>query len=513
VGPPPPISTRPPADLSRLDQLCAPCSVAVIGASSDTSKWGGMLIANLQLGGFSGAVYPVNPKGGTILGLPAYASVSELPEAPDLALIAVPSPAVAQAIEDCGRKGVKAVVVVSAGFSETGAEGREREEELVRIAERYGMALVGPNCMGVINSHHRLYATGFLLLRPEPGGASMVSQSGNLGTQLLVSAERRKAGVGKFIGVGNEAMIDAVDFVNYLRTDPQTNTIVAYMEGFDDGRRLFEVAKATTLEKPVVVLRGGMTDYGKKAAASHTGALTSSTAVFRAAARQSGMVVSTDPDEFMDLTFAFSYLPLPAGARVAVATMGGGWGVLVSDEIARCGLQLASLSPQVIADLDQLLPPYWSRSNPVDLVATITPGVPEAVVEALVRAAEVDAVLVMGLVGSLSESKRVQTELARFKQVSSGEVVGAPAPAPLEPEEPELSERETAFIRRLTELMDHYRKPVLSISFKPLSQAVFFAEGRYASLVLPSPLQAVRVLAKMADYSRYLQGHGRSLRR
>ncbi len=543
VGSPPSVSTRPPADLSRLDQLCAPRSVAVIGASSDTSKWGGMLIANLELGGFSGAIYPVNPKGGSILGLPAYTSLSELPEAPDLALIAVPASAVAQALEDCGRKGVKAVVVVSAGFSETGPEGREREEELVRIAERYGMGLVGPNCMGVINSHHRLYATGFLLLRPQPGGASMVSQSGNLGTQLLVSAERRKAGVGKFIGVGNEAMIDAVDFINYLRTDPQTNTIVAYIEGFDDGRRLLEVAKATTLEKPVVVLRGGMTDYGKKAAASHTGALTSSTAVFEAAARQSGMVVSTDPDEFMDLTFAFSYLPLPAGARVAVATMGGGWGVLVSDEIARCGLQLATLSPQVVADLDRLLPPYWSRSNPVDLVATITPGVPEAVVETLVGAAEVDAVLVMGLVGSLSESKRVQAELARLKEGLSGQAEAAhgPAsgrlpgasqayrgdvlggseleavkaetePARVEPEEPELSDREMAFIHRLTELMEHYCKPVLTISFKPLSQAVFFAEGRYASLVLPSPLRAVRVLAKMADYSRYLQANGRSLR-
>jgi len=142
---------------------------------------------------------------------------------------------------------------------------------MVAIAEKYDMALVGPNCMGVISSHHKLYGTGFMLVRPAPGGASMVSQSGNLGLQLLVSADRRKGGVGKFIGVGNEAMIDAVDFVNYLHDDPDTNTIVAYMEGFDDGRRLLDVMKRTTLDKPVVVLRGGMSDYGKKAAASHTG--------------------------------------------------------------------------------------------------------------------------------------------------------------------------------------------------------------------------------------------------
>ena len=159
-------------------------------------------------------------------------------------------------------------------------------------------------------------------------------------------------------------MIDAVDFINYLRTDPLTNTIVAYMEGFDDGRRLLDVVRQTSLEKPVVVLRGGMTDYGAKAAASHTGALTSSSAVFSAAARQSGMIVTTDPDEFMDLTFALAYMPLPPGKRVAVATLGGGWGVLVSDEIARCGLELAALSPEVIAGLDGLLPPVLEPLQP-----------------------------------------------------------------------------------------------------------------------------------------------------
>jgi acyl-CoA synthetase (NDP forming) len=515
VGDPVSVSTRAPADISRLDDLVAPRSVVVVGASADTNKWGGMLVANLRLGGFPGRLYLVNPKGGTILGLPAHKSVAELPEAPDLAIVAVPAPLVEQAVEECGRKGVRAAVVVSAGFSEVGPEGRALEDRVVRAAETYGMALVGPNCMGVISSHHRLYATGFMLLRPQPGGASMVSQSGNLGTQLLVSAERRKGGVGKFIGVGNEAMIDAVDLINYLRTDPLTTTIVAYMEGFDDGRRLLEVAKATTVEKPVVVLRGGMTDFGKKAAASHTGALTSSTAVFEAAARQSGMIVCTDPDEFMDLTFALSYMPLPPGRRVAVATLGGGWGVLVSDEIARCGLELATLPEDVIADLDRLLPPFWSRSNPVDLVATVTPGVPEAVVERLAACEGVDAVLVMGLVGSMSESRRATAEIERLKSglVDASAYAGPAAcePAGPEPAEPELSERETAFIEQMGVLMDRYCKPIANISFKPMSQAIFSVGGRYSTFVLPSPLRAVRVLGKMAAYSRYLQKKGGDL--
>ncbi len=346
--------------------------------------------------------------------------MSELPEAPDLVIVAVHSSLVNGVVEECGRKGVGAVVVVSAGFSEVGPEGRAMEDGMVDIAERYGMALVGPNCMGVISSHHKLYGTGFMLVRPAPGGASMVSQSGNLGLQLLVSAERRKGGVGKFIGVGNEAMIDAVDFINYLHTDPETNTIVAYMEGFDDGRRLLDVMKRTTLDKPVVVLRGGMSDYGKKAAASHTGALTSSTAVFQAAARQSGLIVVTDPDEFMDLTFALAYMPLPPGRRVAVATLGGGWGVLVSDEISRCGLQLAELSPDVIESLNKVLPPFWSHSNPVDMVATVTPGAPETVVETLVASEGVDAVIVMGVVGSMSESRRAITEIEGLKAACEG---------------------------------------------------------------------------------------------
>lgn len=517
VGEPVHVSTRPPADISRLDRLVSPRSVAVVGASADTAKWGGMITANLRLGEFPGPIYLVNPKGGTILGLPVYPSVTELPETPDLVLIAVPSKLVNGVVEECGLKGVGAIVVVSAGFSEVGPEGRVMEDEMIALADKYDMALVGPNCMGVISSHHKLYGTGFMLVRPAPGGASMVSQSGNLGLQLLVSADRRKGGVGKFIGVGNEAMIDAVDFINYLHTDPETNTIVAYMEGFDDGCRLLDVLKRTTVDKPVVVLRGGMSDYGKKAAASHTGALTSSTAVFQAAARQSGLIVVTDPDEFMDLTFALSYMPLPPGKRVAVATLGGGWGVLVSDEIARCGLELAELPPDVIEKLNKVLPPFWSHSNPVDMVATVTPGVPEAVVEALAASDAIDAVIVMGVVGSMSESRRAITEIEGLKSScegapgTTGAADGDRGCADDEQAEPELSERELAFIMQNAALMDRYCKPIANISQKPMSQAIFSGGGRYSTFVLPSPLKGVRILGKMASYSAYLRKKGRGL--
>ena len=209
----------------------------------------------------------------------------------------------------------------------------------------------------------QLYATGFTLLRPDPGGASMVSQSGNLGIQLLTAAERRHGGVGKFVGVGNEAMIDAIDFINYFRTDPRDQ----HHRGLHGGlRRRSASARRGPGDLPgqaVVVLRGA-SEYGKRAAASHTGALASSRAVFSAAARQSGMIVTTDPDEFMDLAFALSYMPLPPGKRVAVATLGGGWGVLVADEIARVGLQTGRADARGHRELNGILPAYWSHSQP-----------------------------------------------------------------------------------------------------------------------------------------------------
>jgi hypothetical protein len=256
-----------------------------------------------------------------------------------------------------------------------------------------------------------------------------------------------------------------------------------------------------------------MSDYGKKAAASHTGALTSSTAVFQAAARQSGLIVVTDPDEFMDLTFALAYMPLPPGKRVAVATLGGGWGVLVSDEVARCGLELAELSPPVMEHLDRLLPPYWSHSNPVDMVATVTTGIPEAVVETLVASDEVDAVIVMGVVGSMSESLKAITEIEGLKAVCT-ELPDVDTAGCDEEEqaEPELTERELDFIRQTAALMDRYCKPIANISQRPMSQAIFSVGGRYATFVLPSPLRGVRILGKMAGYSAYLQKHGQSLR-
>ena len=224
--------------------------------------------------------------------------------------------------------------------------------------------------MGLISNETRLHATGFITLHPPQGPLSLVSQSGNLGVQLVKASERREIGLDKFIGVGNEAQVSFIDVLDHLRTDERTDCVLVYIEGIDDGRRFLDVATATAAVKPVVVIRGGLTEAGGKAAASHTGAMAGSAAVYEAAARQAGVITCTATDEALDLAVALANLPLPRGRRVAVVTNGGGAGVLAADEMVRRGLVLPALPPALIEELDEVLPPFWSRSNPLDMVAS-----------------------------------------------------------------------------------------------------------------------------------------------
>ena len=285
-----------------LEAVLAPRSVAVVGASGDVTRWGGSAVQNILNGGFTGDIYPVNPKGGEFFGLPVSTGLDDLPAAPDLALLAVGARQLPEMIAQCGGAGVRAAVAIAAGFSETGEAGKEAEAALARSAADAGVTLIGPNCMGLIANATQLHATGFIALHPRPGKVAIVSQSGNLGVQLSALADRRDLGVRCFIGVGNEAQVSAVDVLEYLADDDGTSCVLAYLEGIDDGRRLFDVAAATSRKKPVVVLRGGLTDVGGKAAASHTGAMAGSAAVYEAAARQTGLVTCTSVQEALDLT-------------------------------------------------------------------------------------------------------------------------------------------------------------------------------------------------------------------
>jgi len=461
-----------------LRAVLAPSSVAIVGASDDPRKWGGSALRNLLDGGYDGAIYPVNAKGGEFLGLRAYSSLAELPVAPDLVLMAVGGHQVKGVLEDCGRRGVRAVVVLAAGFSETGEEGAALERELLDIAGRYGITVIGPNCMGLLSNERSFHATGFVALHPPKGKLSFVSQSGSLGPGVVHTCERRGIGVDKFVSVGNEAQVSAFDVLDYLRDDPHTEGIMMYLEGIEDGRHFLEAARLTTPCKPVVVLRGGLTESGGKAAASHTGALAGSAAVYAAAARQAGVVTCGSVEELVDMGACLTYLPLPKGRRVAVLTNGGGPGVLAADALALGGLELPEVPAELVAALDELLPAFWSKRNPLDLVAAGSGDVALRAIELVARSAAFDAVLVLNILG-------VPYTADSRERLANGEFEGFTA-------------WETLILARVAQLMEETGRPIINVPDRPVHSRALELGGKYTPVVLSSPQAAARALGGMA---------------
>ena len=395
---PPAKALPPPIDPRAIAMLFYPRSIAFVGASGTLGKWGYRLFCNVAAGGFEGPIYLVNPKGGEIAGRPVFKSVVEIPEPVDLAVVTIPAAKVRDLIPQFKEKKIRNMLLITSGFAETGAEGRRLEEELVQAAREADILILGPNTMGICNPYATLFCCGSNV-RPKPGATTIVSQSGNLGVQLLDFAEHEGVGIRAFGGSGNEAMITIEDYMEAFEVDELTRTVVLYLESIKNGRRFFESARRVGKKKPVVMLKGGRTQAGNRAASSHTGALASNIRVFEAAARQAGIVVVEQPMELLDLSAAFSSLPLPRGNRVAVMTLGGGWGVVASDLCVENGLAIPDLHPELIARIDQILPPYWSRSNPIDLVGEIGPKIPIQVIEELMKWEGCDAVIYLGILG------------------------------------------------------------------------------------------------------------------
>jgi len=483
--------TRPEAGrpaLPDLGAVFAPASVAIVGASDDLRKWGGSAMQNLIEGGYTGAVYPVNPRGGVVFGLPAYASVDDLPEAPDLVVIVVNGPLVAGVLESCVRRGARGVVVITAGFAETGGEGAGAEEELARTAEEAGITLIGPNCVGLMANERDLHITGFVTMEPALANLSFVSQSGSMGAIVVSACQRHGVGLDKFLSVGNEARVTACDVLDYLRDDPGTSCAMLYLEGVSDGRRFYEAARAAAAVKPVVVLRGGRTEAGGKAAASHTAALAGSSAVFAAAARQAGVVTCTTVDELVELAAAFAYLPLPQGRRVAVVTNGGGPGVLAADEVALNGLTMAEIPEGVFAELDQLLPPFWSRRNPLDLVAAGLNDTGLRAIELVARSPEVDAVLALSFIG-----------VPALRDADD---------RPVDGQYQAFTEWEEECLRHTAAVMEASGKPIISVFDHPVRGSILGFHDTYAPVIVSSPQAAARVLDKLAWYAEQRRANG-----
>ncbi len=377
-----------------LEALLTPKTVAVLGASRTPGKVGHAIVSNLIRGGFEGRILPVNPSATEILGLPCFPDLSAADGPVDLAVVALPVDAVQGAVEQAVGKGAQAIIVVTAGYREVGPEGARREAELARYCQERGVRLMGPNCLGLINTHHRLNAS-FAKRMPHPGRISIISQSGALCTAILDWAELRHLGLAKLISFGNKPDLTEVDFLAALAEDDRTGVIVGYIESIASGDDFIRVAEATASIKPVVILKGGSTPAGIKAASAHTGSLAGTDIAYRAAFKRAGVVRAENFQSLFDYAKALALQPLPSGNRVAVITNAGGPSIMATDAVEAAGLQMAALEPAAAEALKQALPSAASTVNPIDLLEDADAARYRLAVTAVLDDAGVDAVMVI----------------------------------------------------------------------------------------------------------------------
>ncbi len=352
-----------------LNTFFDPQSVAVIGASRDPDKLGYAVVRNLIDSGFARdrPLYPINPKADEILGLRAYPSVKDVPGPIDLAVVVIPYKRVPAAMRECGEKGIPTVVVITAGFREAGQEGLEREQEVMALAQQYHIRVIGPNCLGIIDTYTPLNAS-FAAGTPPRGPINFMSQSGALGTAVLDWALAGEMGFSKFVSLGNKADVSEIDLLQLWAEDPNANVLLAYIEGVPDGQRFITTAREVSRCKPIVAVKSGVTKAGSRAVSSHTGSLAGSEQAYSSAFKQAGIIRAHTMEEMFDFALAFAYQPILKGDRIAIITNAGGPGILATDAIERCGLQLARLENETIIKLESYLPDAASAANPVDVL-------------------------------------------------------------------------------------------------------------------------------------------------
>ena len=361
------------ATVTSLRALLQPHSIAVIGASRRQGTIGNKLFHNILQQEFRGVVYPVNPNAEAVASVKTYPSVLDIPGEVDLAVVIVPAETVDQVMEQCGQKGVRGIVVISAGFGESGPEGIERQERILGTARRYRMRLIGPNCMGIINSDAKVNMNAtFSSVFPTPGNIALGTQSGALGLAILEYAKSLNIGLSTFVSIGNRADVSSNDLLQYWEEDPATDVILLYLESFGTPREFASIARSITPTKPIVAVKSGRTPAGSRAAASHTGALATAEVASEALFAQTGIIRVDTLEELFDVANLLSRQPIPSGRRVVVLTNGGGPGILTADACATRGLQLPSLSEKTYSELENFLEPSASLTNPIDMTAEAT---------------------------------------------------------------------------------------------------------------------------------------------
>jgi acetyl coenzyme A synthetase (ADP forming)-like protein len=401
------------AAIAAVDGFLRPRSVAVIGASRRRGVVGGEILGNIVRGGFAGPVYAVNRQPGRVHGLPAYASIGEVPEPVDLAVVAVPAAAVNDVARECGVAGVRGLLVISAGFAEAGPDGSERQRELLAVCREAGMRLIGPNCLGLLNTADdvRLDAT-FAAHAPPAGNVGFFSQSGGLGIAMIEAAERLGIGISSFVSVGNKADVSGNDLLEYWEEDPATDVVLLYLESFGNPRRFARIARRVGARKPIIVVKSGRSAAGARATSSHTGALISASDVtVDALFRQAGVVRADTMHELFDVAALLSSQPVPRGERVAVVTNGGGPGILCADACQASGLDVVELTADVRRELAGFLAPEASLGNPIDMIATASALDYRRVLEVLVAHRACDAIIAIFVAPLVTAAADVAREI------------------------------------------------------------------------------------------------------
>ncbi len=482
-----------PDRTSGFQALFNPESIAFLGASKDPMKWGFRILSNLVEGGYEGRIYPVNPKGGEVLGLKIYSQVADIPETPELAFVVVPPPSVPAALKECIDRGSKAGVIITAGFAETSGEGARLQQEIVQMAHTSGMVLVGPNGQGIISTSSKLYCW-MVPLFPRPGRIAIISQSGAVQATLVRQLIIFGFGVSKCVSSGNEADLHSEDYLHYLSNDEQTKVILSYIEGLKDGPRFFQIAKEASKKKPVIIIKSGETSAGAQAAMSHTASLAGTDVVFEAMCKQAGIIRVRALDELFNTCSGFLCHPLPKGRRVGIISAGGGWGVLAADACAKLGLEVVTLPPETIKELDSLMPAWWNRGNPIDLVAGLFGDAILKVMDIVLRCPIVDGLIFIGIHPALHPQSPSASMTPEERQKAREA-------------EPEIT---AGVFDRVNDMVLKYGKPIIAASDpntidSGLIQKINLALAKQNQVCYRFPHQAAAVFAKLVEYSEHLQ--------
>jgi acetyltransferase len=414
--------------MEKLKAIFYPRTVAVVGASREPGSVGQSMLANLLSSRFKGIVFPVNPKADGVLGIKSYPRVSEIPDQVDLAVVVVPSRIVPAVLEECGERGVKGTIIITAGFKEIGGEGIDLERRIREIVRHYDMTLVGPNCLGVINTDPRssMNAT-FGTQMPKEGNIAFISQSGALCVAVLDYAKEANIGFSKFISMGNKAGVNENELLHYLKSDSKTDVILMYLEDLVNGPEFMSIAREITSSrerpKPIIALKAGRTLVGARAASSHTGSLAGSDKVYDAIFEQCGVLRVDTLEELFDYVKAFSSQPLPRGRNIAIITNSGGPGILATDSCIRHNLNVAPLSPATKAKLRKILPSTASLNNPVDLIAEAQAEQYEASLRAVVRDKKIHSAIVILTPTAFTKVDRISSAIVKVTKASRKPVV------------------------------------------------------------------------------------------